>query len=256
MYKAFGVTIADPGLRGAADLIQAALRLPQKQLVVTANPEILVYARQHPQYRAILERASLVAPDGTGVILASYLSKTPIVKGRVTGVDLVSLLVQESVAKEYSLYFIGNTDLQKATQYFTLKYAKINISGFDTGPIFSEKDQFPLTSQENQRLINDIILKKPDILLVGFGHPKQELWLNYYLPQLPVKVGIGVGGTFDYFAGKRKRAPVVFRKMGLEWVWRLLVEPRRFLRILVATIAFPFYLIKDSLGEMFHVEQR
>jgi N-acetylglucosaminyldiphosphoundecaprenol N-acetyl-beta-D-mannosaminyltransferase len=255
MYKAFGVTIADPGLRGAADLIQASLRLPQSQLVVTANPEILVYARRHPDYRTVLEQSGLVLPDGIGVVLASYLTKTPIVKGRVPGVDLVELLVSESGRNGYSLYFIGNSDLQKATQYFSLKYSNIRISGYNTGPTFSADEGLPLTSEVNDGLIADIILKKPDIILVGFGHPKQERWLNYYLPKLPVKVGIGVGGSFDYFSGRARRAPRLFRSLGLEWLWRLCVEPSRFLRILVATVVFPFYLLKDSILQMFHVEQ-
>lgn len=258
MYKVFGISVADVGLRGAADLVQASLRLPGQQLVVTANPEILVYAHQARVYREILKHAGLVVPDGIGVVLASYLGLKPIRLGRVTGVELTELLVKESNLKNYSVYFVGGDydTLQKATHYLVDKYGKINISGYFVGPRLSPKDSFPLAGDVNQALVDDILLKKPDIIFVGFGHPKQELWFNYYLPRLVgVKVGIGVGGAFDYFSGKICRAPNWLRMLGLEWLWRLLADPGRLSRILVAVLVFPALVLLDGIKNLFHVEQ-
>jgi len=259
MFRLFGISLADVGLRGAADLVQTALKLPGQQLVVTANPEILVYARRHPTYQKLLAGAGLVVPDGFGVILASYLFREPLARGRVTGVDLVELLIAESGAKGYSLFFIGsasNDILQKATLYFLKKYTKINIVGYEKGPIFSKNhSQFPMLDTDNDKLLASIREKKPDVILVGFGHPKQEEWLSYYLPQLPVKVGIGVGGAFDYFAGTLPRAPRFMSAIGFEWLWRLFMEPRRLKRILTAILIFPVLALSDCIKGLFHVEQ-
>lgn len=259
MFQLFGINLADVSLRGAADLIQASLRLPGQQLVVTANPEILVYARRHPSYRSLLQGASLVLPDGMGVLLASYLSAHPLRKGRVRGVDLVDILVRESGTKAYSVFFIGsasNDILQKATLNFINKYSKINIVGCESGPRLGSNSDFPISDPNNDKLLEIIREKKPDIILVGFGHPKQELWLSYYLPQLPVKVGIGVGGSFDYFAGVVSRAPRFMQSIGLEWLWRLLLEPWRIKRIFTALVIFPWLLLVDCFRRMFHMEQR
>ncbi|MBI5466076.1 MAG: WecB/TagA/CpsF family glycosyltransferase [Candidatus Kerfeldbacteria bacterium] len=258
MFRIFGLPIASLSLAQTLECLRGFIASGQKHLVVTANPEILTYAHHHPSYAKVLKKASLLLPDGAGVVLASCLSGQPIFSGRVTGVELVRRLIKESPDYSYTLFLAGSANksiLDKTTQYFSLLYGKINIVGVDSGPTFSKNAKFPLNSVANDQLLANIEKTKPDILLVAFGHPKQELWLDYYLPKLPVHVGIGVGGSFDYFAGVESRAPGFLRAMGLEWLWRLLLSPKlRFKRIFTAVVEFPLLLIGDVLRQMFHVE--
>lgn len=256
--RIFGLTIQDIGLSRALETIQGFLRTGARHLVVTANPEILVYAKQHPGYHGALHQASLILPDGVGLVAVSWLIGQPILSGRVTGVDLAEQLVKLSTSGNFSVFLVGerNEVLQKATQYFINKYEKVNIVSYVNGPIFTPDSTFPLTNETNDKLLQQIREKKPDLLLVGFGHPKQELWLSHYLPSLPVKVGIGIGGSFDYFAGAVARAPGAIRSLGLEWLWRLIIQPWRWKRITTAVVIFPCLAIFEALAGLFHVEQK
>jgi N-acetylglucosaminyldiphosphoundecaprenol N-acetyl-beta-D-mannosaminyltransferase len=258
MFKVFGCPIANLSLEQVAAQLREYLAQNKQHLVVTANPEILTYAYKHPKYAQVISQASLLIPDGIGVVLASYLSPQPLRQGRVTGVELVRKLIKESGQYGYSVYLVGSQTkdiLYKATQNLSKDYGKINIVGYKTGPFFSSEASFPLKSADNDELLKDITELRPDILLVAFGHPKQELWLDYYMSSLPVKIGIGIGGTLDYLAGICPEAPKLFKKMGLEWFWRLITRPKlRFSRIFKAIIVFPVLYLVSRLKQMFHVE--
>ena len=259
MFKVFGLPITNLSLDQAVARIRGYIAPGQKHLVVTANPEILTYARQDASYAKVLGRASLLIPDGIGVVLASYLTKEPLTMGRVTGVELVRKLVQESVKYGYTIYLIGSQSkaiLDKATQNLSQDYGKINIVGYEVGPFFNGLAGFPLKFAANDDLIKEITKLRPDILLAAFGHPKQEIWLNYYLPLLPVHVGIGIGGTLDYIAGLCPEPPRLLKMLGFEWFWRLIVNPKlRFSRVFKAIVVFPGLYLAYRLKQMFHVEQ-
>jgi N-acetylglucosaminyldiphosphoundecaprenol N-acetyl-beta-D-mannosaminyltransferase len=257
MFTLFGIKIADIDLDKTLAKIQDFLQDGRKHLVVTANPEIMVYAHNHLEYKKILQGADLVVPDGFGLVLASYLGLSPLAKGRVTGVELAENLIKNSTKGGYSIFLVGATKdiLEKATLNFSSKYTKINIVGYNSGSIFSVDDKFPLQNKENDELLEEIKNKKPDIILVAFGHPKQELWLKYYMSELPVKVGIGIGGALDYFAGKAIVPPKIVRSIGLEWLWRLIMEPKRAKRIFIAVVIFPVLVLGDLIKKLFHVEQ-
>ncbi len=248
MYTLFGIRIANIGPVGVLTKIQDFLRDDKKHLIVTANPEIMVYAHNHVGYAKVLQNADLVVPDGIGLILASYLDFCPLTKGRITGVELVENLVKDSQSGGYSIFLTGESDsvLQKATLNFSLKYGKTNIVGYKPGPIFNSDVKFPIKDKINDELLQELQNKKPDILLVAFGHPKQELWLDYYLSKLTVKVAIGIGGALDYFAGNLTMPPLIFKRLGLEWLWRLILQPRRLFRIIRAVIIFPVIVIIDK----------
>ncbi|MFA4818259.1 MAG: WecB/TagA/CpsF family glycosyltransferase [Patescibacteria group bacterium] len=245
MLHIFNIKIDDCNLGEIVEKIKAYIRSNQRTFVVTANPEILLRAHKNKQYHAIISRARLVCIDGAGVILASYLLGKPLKQGRVTGADLVEELAKQSEANDFTLYFVGYNDnvLQKATQNLKLKYPNCKIAGYAEGPFFNVNQTMPINNQDNNWLVNDIKAKKPDILLVGFGSPKQDYWLDYYLPLLPCKVGIGVGGSFDYFAGAIKRAPKAWQSLGLEWLYRLVKQPVRLRRIFNAVVVFPLVVI-------------
>jgi N-acetylglucosaminyldiphosphoundecaprenol N-acetyl-beta-D-mannosaminyltransferase len=91
----------------------------------------------------------------------------------------------------------------------------------------------------------------PELLLVAFGHPKQEMWIARHLPDLPsVKVAVGIGGTLDYWSGAKKRAPQFLRSLGLEWFWRLMQEPKRWRRIFDAVVVFPSLVLWDKIRKV------
>ena len=256
MFTLFGVTIANLNLVEAISRLEQLLASGGQHLVVTANPEILLAARQDQTYRDVLQRASLVLADGTGVVLASYLFGQPITSGRGVGVDLVEALVAGSGWQRYSVFLAGSTKvaLDKTTQYLSLKYDNINIIGAYSGQqarVYTKQT----SEAETATLIQKLNKLRPDVLLLGFGHPKQEMWLANHLPRLPVKIGIGVGGAFDYLGGQVPRAPHWLRGIGLEWAFRLWVEPRRWHRIWQAVVTFPVLVCAERLKQLFHVEQ-
>ncbi len=196
----------------------------KSHMVFTPNPEIVMEARKDESLLKILNSASMVTPDGIGIVLASRLNKVKI-KNRVTGYELVQCLFEKAKGTEHTFYFLGGGKgiPQLAKEKMEAKYGGLKIIGVHDG--YFDKNEEKLILEEINRL-------KPTFLLVGLGAPKQEKWIFENLSQLPVRVGIGVGGSFDVMSGKLKRAPVIFQRMGLEWFYRLLKEPWRFKRML------------------------
>lgn len=255
----FGVPIHDFGLEGVlAKIKDIVLSNSSGKLIITANPEILLEARKNKDYKNILQSAELVLPDGVGVTLASLFYSRPILNGRVIGRILAEELIKISKDNNYTIFLTGtqnNDILSKAIENLKNKsvhYCRSLIVGSHAGPQFSKDDKYPLNDLENEKLLDLIKQTKPDILLVAFGHPKQEMWLKHYLPQLPVKVGIGIGGTLDYWAGLVDKPPILFSKFGLEWLWRLIKQPKiRFKRVFRAVVLFPSMMWIELLKKLF-----
>ncbi len=250
MLEIFRTKIDSLSLNEVLIKIKEFLTDGKQHLIVTINPEILLKVRADKNYQDIIKSADLRVVDGFGIILMSYLLGRPLKKGRITGVELTQVLVKEF---NNPLFLIGSDSdiLQKTTHNLSIKYGKNNIIGYEIGPFFSNDSEFPLHNSINEKLINIINQLKPDILLVGFGAPKQEKWISYYLSKLPsVKLAIGVGGTFDYLSSSILRAPKFFRKIGLEWLWRLIRQPKRLFRIIRAVIVFPILVIIDRFKKV------
>lgn len=205
------------------DVLDERLEAKRKTFLVTANPEILMYAKKNPSYQNTLKRADYVIPDGIGVVIGSKLLGKPI-QERLAGYDLVQELLKLSSKKGYKLYFLGaHPDvIGEAVHQVELKFPAINIVGYHHG-------YFDIVDEE---IIKDIKIKAPDILLVGLGFPKQEQWIERYQSELQKGLMIGVGGTFDGLAGKLKRAPEIWIKLNIEWLHRLLKQPSRWRRML------------------------
>jgi N-acetylglucosaminyldiphosphoundecaprenol N-acetyl-beta-D-mannosaminyltransferase len=195
----------------------------QKAFVVTANPEIVMYADAHQRYKNILDSADYVVADGTGIVLASRLLNTPL-KERVTGFDLTISLLQKADQNNWSVYLLGGRPEvnAKAAENIKVTYPGLKLAGHKHG-FFDWKDS---------GVIDDIQRTKPDIVLVALGFPKQEQWISLYQDRFEKGVFIGVGGTIDILAGKAKRAPVIWRKLNMEWLYRLLKQPSRWRRML------------------------
>lgn len=168
----------------------------------------------------ILQSADLIVPDGSSILWAAKVLKKPL-KARVTGIDLMQLLLKEAEKKGWSVYFLGAKPdvVEKAAINVQRKLPKLNICGYHHG--YFDDNYLPLQQ------INEA---KPDLLFVGMGAPRQERWLYTNKNQIQCGVAMGVGGSFDVLSGTTKRAPVWMQKRGLEWLYRYLREPKRLKR--------------------------
>lgn len=213
-------------------IIKGLKKSDEKYYVVTPNPEILVIADTNPNYKKVLNEAKLALSDGIGVMFASRLLLAPL-KERIHGVDLMESLCKEVSKQPITVGFLGAGPhvAELTAECLREKYPGLKINFTEEEWNFEKK--YPET----------------DILFVAFGSPKQEIWINENLSRLPVKVAIGVGGAFDFVSGKVRRAPVFVRKLGLEWLFRLAIEPRRIKRQL-RLIKFIYLVCKEKFSKM------
>lgn len=195
----------------------------EKAFVVTANPEIVMKAREDEQYKKVINQATYITADGIGVVKAAQLLNRPIPE-RVTGYDTMLELLKLAEEKQYGIYLLGagQETLEKAIQNIQTTYPKINIVGHHNG----------FFDWENNSIQQDIIDQKPDLIFVALGVPRQENWIAENLPALEKGVCIGVGGSFDVIAGTVERAPLAWQKANLEWLYRLIKQPSRWKRML------------------------
>lgn len=226
----FGVGITDATEEEVLEYILKGLKNPSDSYyIVTPNPEMVVYATKHAPFRTILNNARLALCDGIGVLLASRILGQPI-RERIAGVDLLENLCREVAKQPITVGFLGGGPkiAEKTAECLRKKYPglKVVFAGAEwsaRGPI--------------------------DILFVAFGFPKQEEWMAAQVGNAPVRVMIGVGGAFDYLSGRVQRAPEWIRTLGLEWVFRLVVEPWRIKRQ-VALITFVWLILKERLADL------
>ncbi|MDQ0154260.1 WecB/TagA/CpsF family glycosyltransferase [Robertmurraya andreesenii] len=194
-----------------------------KVFVVTANPEIVMKAREDEQYKKVIDQATYITADGIGVVKAAQLLNKPIPE-RVTGYDTMLDLLELAQEKQYSIYLLGGQQetLEKAVANIKASYPKINIVGQHNG-------FFDWSSNTIQQEISE---KKPDLIFVALGVPRQENWIAQNLSAFEKGVCIGVGGSFDVIAGTVERAPEMWQKANLEWLYRLIKQPSRWKRML------------------------
>lgn len=195
-----------------------------QHIICTPNPEIVMEAQHDRELLEILKAADLVVPDGIGIVWASKYSEHKL-KERVAGYDLTQALFEKLKGTKETVYFFGGAPgvASAAAKRMRRQYEGLTIAGTRNG-YFSTK--------EEKEIINDIKNCSPSILLVGLGAPKQEKWIYDNLRFTGAKICIGVGGSFDVMAGSSKRAPKIFQKFGLEWLYRLLKQPSRIIRMM------------------------
>ncbi|MDP4093054.1 MAG: WecB/TagA/CpsF family glycosyltransferase [Bacillota bacterium] len=194
------------------------------RMVFTPNSEILMAAQRDPGLKDILKNADLLVADGAGVVLAARILRLNIPE-KVSGIDLVKNLLQVSEKEGLSYFLFGSKPgvAEAAGEKMKETYGNIDIKGYRNG-YFSKEDEPQIVEQVNS--------SGADIILVALGAPKQEKWIYEYREALKAKVCIGIGGSLDVFAGNVKLAPDFFRNHGLEWLYRLCKEPRRYKRML------------------------
>lgn len=202
----------------------------KQSMIVAINPEKIIKAQQDEALKQLLNEAEFQIPDGVGVLIASRL-KGGNIRSRVTGVDLMMKLVEKASQQGKSIFLYGAKPgiADKAKQKLECLYPSIQVKGVIDG---YEKDFLYIKETINQ--------KEPDILFVALGSPKQEEWIKENRSELMVSIFQGVGGSFDVLAGNVNRAPAIFRRLGLEWFYRLIREPKRWKR----QLALPIFLLK------------
>lgn len=194
-------------------------------LVATVNPEFVMRARRDRAFRGALDSAALRVPDGSGVVWALRRAGHRDAE-RVAGVDLVPRLARACATRGFSLYLLGARAGVAATAADRLRTLApgLQVAGAEPGSPRPEDDVATAAS---------IRAASPDVLLVAYGAPTQEVWVARNRGRLGVPVAIGVGGAFDLIAGRVRRAPVAWQRLRLEWAWRLWREPWRAWRMAV-----------------------
>lgn len=237
----FKVKIDENAEKDVLDQILNSIRGNRKTHIVTLNPEIMLLAKNSPKYRNLLNESDIKTIDGVGLLRA--LKRLDKVFGGqlVTGTDLLYSICDISQEKKIRLFFLGgNTGVATRARAHAQKlYPACHIVGAIDGITI---DPY----KTDTGLISRINASKPDVLFVALGAPKQEIWIHNNSKDLNAKVMIGVGGALDYLSGNVKRAPKIMRKLGMEWLFRLLTDPSRFERIYKAAVVFPREANKEN----------
>lgn len=205
-------------------LIDQRIQDKQKTFVVTANPEIVMAANENKNFMDLVLQADYVIADGIGVVKAAQLLNNPL-PGRVTGFDTVMELLKIANEKNYKVYMLGakQETLDLAIENIHKDFPNVNVVGSHNGYF----------DWDNNTIAEEAAALKPDMIFVALGYPRQEKWISENLHKFEYGIFMGVGGTFDGIAGTNPRAPEIWQKMNLEWLYRLLKQPSRWRRMLV-----------------------
>ena len=191
--------------------------------VCTINPEFVVDAHRDAAFAGVLRRADLRAPDGSGVLWAARLFGLPMSE-RVTGSDGIYRIAERAAQRQWRVFFLGaapGVALRAADRLRDLYPGLLVAGAYDGRPDEAGWAKIAPWLQATQ----------PDILFVAYGHPKQDFWIDRHRAELPAAVALGVGGAFDFVAGVTVRAPHWMRRLGLEWLHRLIRQPWRWRRM-------------------------
>lgn len=217
--------------------VERFLDEPKFHQIATVNPEFLVEADRNLEFKNVLNSCDLRVADGFGITLASFFSGERL-KCRFPGADLMEEVLKIANEKKLSVYLAVRSDglssYDEVRDILLRRYPGLRVDGEDI-------DMYQASEYKIQNT-------KYDILLCNFGAPAQELFLAKFKDEISeLRIGMGVGGAFDYLAGKQKRAPKWLRAIGLEWLWRLICQPSRIIRIWNATVVFLFKVIKSAI---------
>lgn len=268
-YPILGIPFSSMNEMQVLDLILDKIELPDQQLfIATPNPEMILESIKDKDFKKLLQNTSFNIPDGIGILwAATYLNASANAKShlikffiflktlfyiplapkkirkmlpkRVTGTDMMQIICSR-IPTTHSVFLLGAAEgvAKTAGAKINQRYGT-NIAGSHAGS--------PAPDQEN-RLRDLINHSGADILFVAYGSPAQEFWIKRNLPKLHnIKLAMGIGGAFDFIAGTKKRAPAILRKTGLEWFFRLIIQPSRFVRIFNATVKFPLTVFLSSI---------
>ncbi|UOO37611.1 WecB/TagA/CpsF family glycosyltransferase [Oscillospiraceae bacterium CM] len=217
----YGVGFDNLTMEEAVGRAEALLEAQNTSYVVTPNPEIVWLCRSDPELKEIISGAALVLPDGIGVVYGAKILGRPL-KGKLAGIEFAEKLMESMARTNKSIFLLGAKPgiAEKAAENLANKYPGLAVAGTADGYF-----------QEDGPVVEKINNAKPDLLLVCLGAPKQERWMARNLRRLNVRVMAGLGGSLDVYAGVVARAPDVWIKLHLEWLYRLKKEPWRWRRM-------------------------
>ncbi|KEK12014.1 WecB/TagA/CpsF family glycosyltransferase [Lysinibacillus fusiformis] len=219
-----GVPFLHISQQGFVDLLVNRIEQQEKTFVVTANPEVVMQANENPTVKGYLNQATYICADGIGVVKAAQILGDSLPE-RVTGYDTMVKLLEVGQQKRFKVYLLGaqKETIEKTIANIHKNYPNVEVVGYHDG----------FFDWNNNHIADDIAALQPDLVFVALGVPRQEKWITENLDKFSKGVFIGVGGSFDVIAGTVKRAPVIWQKLNLEWLYRLLRQPSRFIRMLV-----------------------
>lgn len=232
----YPVDVVDEAM--ALDVVEASWRSGKGIHIVTLNAEMVVQAQENQELDRIIRHAHLIIPDGAGVVWALKLAG--IQAERLPGIDLASRVLSRAASQGRKVALIGGKDtvLEACQNVLPKLNPGLNI-------VSSHNGYFTMDDEEN--VVDEIAASEPELVLVALGVPKQEYFVDRWQHAFPRAVMIGVGGSFDVWAGSVKRAPVSFQRMHLEWLYRLISEPWRFKRMSQSLPRFGLQVLGDSL---------
>jgi N-acetylglucosaminyldiphosphoundecaprenol N-acetyl-beta-D-mannosaminyltransferase len=226
-------------------IVEYALSGDAPEYVVTPNAQHILTLQQDAHFREIYSKAFLVVPDGVSLLWAAKFLQTPL-KSRVNGTDLFEKLCAIAAEKGLKVFLLGGRlgAAEKTKETLKRRHPSLNIVGTHCPPYGFESKPAELS------LINSKIkAAAPHILFVGLGAPKQEYWIYANYQEIGVPISVGIGVSFELVADMVKRAPVWMQKIGLEWFFRLIVEPRRlWQRYIIGNPLFIWLVLKQRLG--------
>ncbi|MEM7234897.1 MAG: WecB/TagA/CpsF family glycosyltransferase [Planctomycetota bacterium] len=240
IFDIFGVSIVNTTMDSAVQWITQRARSDKQSQVCFVNPDSLNIAYKHKRYTEVLQ-ASRVFPDGIGINVACRLLGTSLV-ANVNGTDMFPRLCKVAAEERVPIFLLGARPgiAQAAADAMSEKYPDLVVAGTRHGYF---------NADEEGGVIDEINRSGAKILFIAFGNPRQEIWFAENSERLAPRVGIGVGGLFDFYSGRIPRAPMWMREIGLEWTWRLLQEPRRmWRRYVVGNPLFVFRVWKQAKG--------
>jgi N-acetylglucosaminyldiphosphoundecaprenol N-acetyl-beta-D-mannosaminyltransferase len=215
--------------------IEAAVAARQPRQICTANPEFVMLAQRDPGFCQVLQQADLVLPDGVGLLWAARRLGARLPE-RVAGSDLIYQLAERGAERGWRLYYLGAAAgvAERAAERLRARWPGLVVAGTFAGSPRPE---------DEDALVARVRAAAPDVLLVAYGAPQQDVWIARNRERLGVPVSMGVGGSFDFVAGVAQRAPTGLQRLGLEWLHRLWRQPWRARRIFNAVVAFPLAVL-------------
>ena len=216
-------------------LLANDLKNEHKRFIITVNPETLMLSESDAELKNILDnKTNSFIPDGIAVVKSARKVGVNVTE-RITGIDIAEYLLKLANENKYSIYLFGAKEEVINTLIAKIKkeYPNINILGYSNGYV-----------KDRDLVMQDVLKKKPDICMVALGIPDQEKIIAKYFSKTKKGIFIGVGGSFDVLSGTKKRAPKIFIKLNLEWLYRIITEPSRLKRFWNSNVKFMFKIKK------------
>lgn len=232
----FGLDIDDYSFEGAVEHAKVLIAKEEPAQVITINPEMFEFAKYNKEFSDIVQQAEMVIPEGIGVKIALKINGHNV--QRIPGIDFAKRMLEEAAKEGYPVAIIGAKSevVTKAVENLKNELPNLNIVYYHDGYFDNDK-----------AIYNELIDKAPKLILVAMGSPRQEKFIYYSKNYIKPALVIGIGGSLDVWSGFVKRAPKIYQKLGLEWLYRTVTQPERFKRIFPT---LPLFIIRAFIYKL------